>query len=119
MTGLLVEEKNSWNVLYEDILELLSLKKTDLDLFGSEDLLAFDDTITCPCRAIDLTLSIREETNQRKVNLTLLVVLCKSAFKGIIGRSLLAKLDAVASTIHMKIAYHDKEATLVTVRAYL
>lgn len=39
----------------------------------------------------------------------------KSALKGIIGRSFLAKLDVVASTLHLKIAYHDEKWALATI----
>ncbi|CAL5183272.1 unnamed protein product [Lathyrus oleraceus] len=44
-----------------------------------------------------------------------LVIRCKSAFEGILGRSFLARLNIVYSTFHLKIVYHDEEGILVTV----
>lgn len=49
------------------------------------------------------------------MTLTFLVIQCRSSFKGILGRSFLARLDVVASTIHMKITYHYEEGILITV----
>lgn len=46
---------------------------------------------------------------ERKVTLNFLVILCSSFFRGIIGRSFLGKLYAVASHVHLKITYHDME----------
>lgn len=55
---LLVDDKSSYNVLYKDALWLLNLKLTDIDPFGGEDLLAFNDLVTQPYGAIYMTLSI-------------------------------------------------------------
>lgn len=63
-------------------MELLGLRRIDLNPFGEEDLLAFNDSVTRPYRAIDLTLLIREGTNQRVITLSFLVVQCKRTFKG-------------------------------------
>lgn len=41
--GFPVDDGISCNVLYEDILELLGLKKVDLDPFAEEDLLSFNN----------------------------------------------------------------------------
>lgn len=90
-----------------------------LSPFGGEDLLAFNDSITRPYGAIDLTLSVREGTHQRRVTLLFHMIQCKNAFKCIIGRSLLARLDAVASTVHMKITYDGKDEISITVGADL
>lgn len=45
------------------------------------------------------------------MTLTFRVVQCRSAFKGILGRSFLVKLDPVVSTVSLKIAYHGEEGT--------
>lgn len=54
-----------------------------------------------------------------KVTLMFLVIQCRSAFKGSLERSFLERLDADASTIHLKVAYHNEEGTPVTVCANL
>lgn len=46
--------------------------------------------------------------SQRIVTLLFLVIHGRSAFKGILGRSFLVKLDVVASIVHLKIAYQDE-----------
>lgn len=56
LTELLVDNKSSCNVLYEDALD--PLRQTDLNLFDGEDLLAFNDSVTHPYGVTDLTLSI-------------------------------------------------------------
>lgn len=71
--------------------------------------------MTRPRGAINLTLVIGEGTYERKVILNFLVILCRSAFRGIIGRSFLAKLDEAASPVHLKVAYHDIKGRLVIV----
>lgn len=48
------------------------------------------------------------------ITLIFLVIQCRSSFKGILGRSFLEKLDALASTVHLKIAYHDKWGVPIT-----
>lgn len=47
--------------------------------------------------------------HERKVFLNFLVVSCKSAFKGILGRSFLVKLDTLASPTYLKVTYQDEE----------
>lgn len=88
-------------------------------LFGEKDLLSFNNLVALPCGAINPMLSIVEGTRQKRVTLTFLLVLCKSVSKGILGRSFLERLDAVASTFHMKITYHDEEGISITVGANL
>lgn len=65
---------------------------------------------------IDLALSIGDGMNQRIINLLFLVVQCRTVFKGIPGRSFLAKLDIVTSTFHLKIAYHDEKGAPITIK---
>lgn len=73
------------------------------------DLLVFNNLITRPYKMTYLTLSLVEGVGEKKVTLSFLVILCMSTFKGILGRSFLAKLDVEAFPIHSKVTYHDKE----------
>lgn len=66
-----------------------------MSLFGREDLLAFKDLVTYFCGAIDLMLPIGEGKHQRKVTLSFHMIQYRSAFKGIMGRSILEILDVV------------------------
>lgn len=74
LTWILVDDGSSCNILYEDALEPLGLTRTYLNPFGREDLLAFNNSVTHPCRAIYLKMLIGKGTHQRRVNLTFLVV---------------------------------------------
>lgn len=61
-------------MIYEDMLKPLGLRQVDLNLFGGEVMLAFKNSVTRPCGMIYLTLSIGEETHQRRVTLMFLVI---------------------------------------------
>lgn len=115
VTRFLIDDKSSCNILYKKALESLGLHQTDLSPLEGEDLLAFNDSVTHTCRAMDLTLSVREGMRKRTITLTFLVIHYKSAFKGILGRSFLDKLDMVVSMVHLKIAYHEEKGVLSTI----
>lgn len=52
-----------------------------------------------------MILSLGKGEYERKENLRLLVIPCKNAFDDIIRRSFLTSLDAIASTVHLKVTY--------------
>lgn len=70
------------------------------------DLLDFNYSMAHPQGTTGMTLAIREGKCERKVILNFLVVSCKSAFRGIMGRFFLENLDMVASHVHLKLIYH-------------
>lgn len=80
-----------------------------MDPCEDKSLLAFNDFVTHPCDLADLLLSLREGEGERKVPFCFLVVPCKSAFSGNLGKSFLATLDAVASSVHLKVTYHNDD----------
>lgn len=49
MTGFLVDDGSSGNVLYADTLEGLVLQQLDLNMYYDGDLLAFSDSVTRLC----------------------------------------------------------------------
>lgn len=53
------------------------------------------------------------------MTLTLIVIYCRSTFKCILGRSFLARLDVVTSSVHLKVAYDNEKIVSVTVNADL
>lgn len=67
----------------------------------------------------DLKLSLGEGVCERKVTLSFLVILCWSAFCGICGRSFLERIYAVASPVHMKMWYYNREGELIVFNADL
>lgn len=74
-----------------DRLELAFLDRKKIK--GIIDLLSFNNSVTRPSRMTDLTLEIGEGVARESWSWTFLLILCRrSAFKGILGRSFLAKL---------------------------
>lgn len=109
VTGFLIDDGSSCNILYEEALKLVGLYWTEPTPSEGEEILAFNNSVTHPSREIDITSSVGEETRKRTMTLTFLMILCKTSLKVILVRSFLAKLDVVVSPIHLKIAYHDKK----------
>lgn len=64
-----------------------------------------------------MTMTIYEGDPERKVILNFMIIQCRSAFKGILGRSFLVRLDVVASSVHLKVTYHNVEGRLVLMTA--
>lgn len=85
----------------------LKLHKQDLKPCEGRSLIGFNYTSTCPYESIDLLVSVREGNNKRIVCACFLVVLCESVYNDILGRSFLEALDVVASTVHLKMKYHN------------
>lgn len=50
-----------------------------------------------------------------KVIFIFLAISCWSTFRGILGRSFLERLNALASSIYLKVAYHDTEGSTTIV----
>lgn len=92
----------------------LRLCQQDLDLCDDGSLLTFNDSITRPCGAADLPLSLGEGEDEIWIILFFFIVSCKSAFSGIIGTYFLATLDVMASPVHLKVIYlSDAESLIV------
>lgn len=75
----------------------------------------FNDSIIHLCGAMELSVCVREGKDKRIMNLYLLVIHCKSVYDFILGRSFLASLDAMASTVHLKLKYHNDSRELVVI----
>lgn len=104
-----MDDKSSYNIPYSDTMDLKGYWKEDLSPYGRGNLLALNDLITRPQGVMDLEVTIGEVDNERKVILNFLIILCRSTFKCILGRSFLARLDAVSSPVHLKAPYHNEK----------
>lgn len=91
LTGFLVDNVNSWIIL----------QTLDMNIYCGGDLFSINDSLTHPCKATYLKLSLAEQVRGRKVTVNSLLILCRSTFKGILGRSFLENLDVMASPIHL------------------
>lgn len=58
---------------------------------------------------MDLTVGVGESACEIRVILNFLIIPIQNAFRGVLGKSFLAKLDAVASPVHLKVTYHDAD----------
>lgn len=119
LTWFHVDDTSSCSVLYVDRLELLGIQQVYTNLYGRGDLLAFNDSMTCPRGAIDLTLVIGWGTCESKLILNFLVIPCRGAFRGILGRPFLVNLYEEASRVYLKVTYHDMEVRPVIASADL
>lgn len=55
----------------------------------------------------------------RTAEVPFLVILDAFVYNCIFGRPTLATLDAMASTVHLKMKYHDKNGKVITIHADL
>lgn len=109
LTRILVDKGSSCNVIYIGTMDLLGIQQTYLRLYNGGNMLAFNDYATHLQRTMNLIVSFGEGAQERKVIPNIMVISCRSMFKGILGRPFLARLDAVASLVHLKVTYHDEE----------
>lgn len=80
-------------------------------------ILTFNDSVTHPYGILDLTMSLGEGSDERKVTLCFLEISCRRAFNGIPGRPFLQNLNIVASSITTKVAYNSNGGEPVIINA--
>lgn len=107
LTEFLVYDKSSSNILYADTMDMLGIQQTNMNSYSRRDLLAFNDSITCCQWTMDLIVTFGEGTSKIKIILNFLAISCRSAFRGILWRSFIVRLDALTSPVHLKLAYHN------------
>lgn len=117
LTGFLIDDKSLCNIPYSYTTNMIGIKQAYLNMYNGRELLAFNNLITYPQWAIDLTVIVREESYERKVTPNFLIIQCQSTIRGVLKRSFLARLDAITSPIHLKVIYHDVEGRSVSVIA--
>lgn len=116
LIGFLLDDRSYCNILYIDNGELLGIQQIDLTIYSDGDLLSFNDSVTPLRRAVDMVVTVGEKACERKVILNFLIILCKTAFRGIMGRSFLVRLDVVALPVNLKVTYRgvDKRSTIIS-----
>lgn len=75
----------------------------------------FNDTVTHPLGYIEVTITLGEGHNIITIDSPFLTIPCKSVYKYILGRSFVATLNAIASSVHLKLKYHNVQQVLVTI----
>lgn len=115
----LVNEGSSVNILYQDAFEKLGLKEENLKPYEDTDLHSFNKTSTRPWGYVTLSVTFREEMDERTFETLFLVVLVVSIYNCILGRPTLAALDAVTSMVHLKMKCHNRNGDVATIYAHL
>lgn len=78
---------------------------------------AFIDSLTRPCSAIDLSVSFGKGKNKRTLKVYILIIPCKFFYNDILGRSFMETIDIVASTVNLKMKYHNCLSESIVIEA--
>lgn len=105
VSGILVNDRSSCNLMYLIIVMKLGLNKTDKPYEG-KNLLAFNDFSNRLCECINLQNYFRVCMNKIIMDVLFFQIPCESVYNIILGRSFLTMLDAFASIVHYKMKYH-------------
>ena len=115
----LLDEGSFIEILYQDAFEKLGLKNEDLEPYDDTDLHGFNETSTLRRGYVKLGVTFIEEMDEQIVKASFLVILVISIYNCVLGRPTLAVLDAVTSTDHLKMKYHNKSGDVATIHADL
>lgn len=83
------------------------------------NLLAFNESSNHPSVVVELPVSFKEWRDDKTVSIWFLVISCESVYNTFLGTVFLEKLDAMVSTIHMKMKYHNNFDKRVVISADL
>ena len=114
-----MDEGSSVDIMYQDAFEKLGLKKRDLKPYGGTNLHGFNEMSTRPRGYITLNVTFGEERDERTVETPFLVIPVVSIYNYILISPTLAALDAVTSTVHLKMKYHNNDGDIATIYADL
>ncbi|XP_058755072.1 uncharacterized protein LOC131628226 [Vicia villosa] len=103
---ILVDQGSSVDIMYSQLFKTLQLNDNHLTPYVGSDLQGFNGTVTKPWGFVELIVSIGSAKTTRAVKVQFLVIDCPSIYQCILGRSTLAELIAVPSTVHLKLKYY-------------
>lgn len=116
---ILVDQGSAVDVIFEDLLEVLKISRKEFTPYSGKDLTGFNGSSTKPLGQLELMVTYGnpdgEEAMFRTVKTVFLVLPCKSVYQCIIGRPTLGKLEAVTSTMHLKMKFYNLENKVVTI----
>ncbi|GAU16452.1 hypothetical protein TSUD_118010 [Trifolium subterraneum] len=112
---ILVDQGSSCDIMYSGLFKVLQLTEENLVPYVGSDLQGFNGSTTKPWGYVDLIVTFGENKAMKSVKVKFLVVDCPSLYNCIIGRSTLAELFAVSSTIHLKLKYYTKDGQVATI----
>lgn len=118
--GILIDDRSPYNlIIYLRIFKRLGMRKKNLKSCEGRNLLEVNNSSTYRCGTRDLLVSFGEGKNKRSVKVYFLIIPFENIYNDIQGRSFLAVLDAVASTVHLKMIYHNSLGDSIVIVAGL
>ena len=111
---ILVDQGSSCDIMYSGLFKTLQLTEKNLKPYVGADLQGFNGATTKPWGYTDLIVTFGEGEATKFINVQFLVVECPSLYNCIIGRTALADLFAVSSTIHLKMKYYTVDGKVAT-----
>ncbi|CAJ2640157.1 unnamed protein product [Trifolium pratense] len=112
---ILVDQGSSCDVMYSGLFKILQLSEKNLVPYVGPDLQGFNGSTTKPWGYVDLIVTFGEEKAMKSVRTQFMVVDCPSLYNCIIGRTTLAELFAVSSTVHLKLKYYTLDGQVATI----
>ncbi|KAK2443631.1 hypothetical protein QL285_014717 [Trifolium repens] len=112
---ILVDEGSSCNIMYSSLFKILQLDQHHLSPYLGSDLQGFNSSISKPWGYVDLHVRFGQREESKQVRVKFLVVDCPSLYQCIIGRTTLADLVAVPSTVHLKMKYYTSSGKVATI----
>ena len=100
MKRVLVDQGSSIEIMYPNLFKGLKLRSKDLTFYNSP-LIGFDKKIVFPKGQIRLPV----QTGTRVVEVNFIMVDAYSPYTAIVARPWLHVVDAVSSTLHLKVKY--------------
>ncbi|PNX98241.1 retrotransposon-related protein [Trifolium pratense] len=111
---ILVDEGSSYDIMYTSLFKVLGLEREHLSPYVGSDLQSFNGSTSKPWGYVDLIVTFGQGRTAKSIKVKFLVIDCDSLYQCIIGRTSLADLMAVPSTIHLKMKYYTREGTVAT-----
>jgi hypothetical protein len=112
---ILVDEGSSCDIMYSSLFQVLQLDQPHLSPYLGSDLQGFNGSTSKPWGYVDLLVRFGQGEASKQVRVKFLVVDCSSLYQCIIGRTTLAELVAVPSTVHLKMKYYTSSGKVATI----
>lgn len=90
------------------------MKKEKLSLYMDTDMQAFNSLVTLPWGFIELMETFSKGRDVRALDIQFLVVHCRSVYNYFFRILFATSFDVIASTVHLKMKYHNVDDELVT-----
>jgi hypothetical protein len=112
---ILVDEGSSCDIMYTSLFRVLGLEREHLSPYVGSDLQGFNGSTSRPWGYVDLIVTFGHAQTAKSIKIKFLVIDCDSLYQCILGKTALADLMAVPSTIHLKMKYYTKEGAVATI----